>query len=122
MDLPRTLAALPRVAVGLARGAVREVSQRLNGPQQPGARPVTFTVPEAAGASYAHLVGDFNDWSTTSTPLTRQPNGDLAVTIELAPGTYRYRFLLDAQRWDNDWAADRYVPNEFGSEDSVIDV
>ena len=36
--------------------------------------------------------------------------------------SYRFRYLLDGERWDNDWAADAYVPNEFGSDDSLIKV
>ena len=32
------------------------------------------------------------------------------------------RYLLDGQRWDNDWAADAYVRNDFGGDDSVVDL
>jgi hypothetical protein len=50
--------------------------------------------------------------------------GDEFVTrIALSPGrAYRFRYLLDGERWENDWAADAYVPNEFGGDDSVIDL
>jgi hypothetical protein len=45
------------------------------------------------------------------------------VTVDLAAGrAYRFRYLLDGQRWDNDWAADAYVPNSFGGDDSVVDL
>jgi hypothetical protein len=30
--------------------------------------------------------------------------------------------LIDGQRWDNDWAADAYLPNSFGGDDSVVDL
>jgi len=30
--------------------------------------------------------------------------------------------LLDGRRWDNDWAADGYVSNGFGGDDSVVDL
>ena len=33
---------------------------------------------------------------------------------------YRFRYWLDNERWENDWAADAYLPNPFGSEDSVV--
>jgi hypothetical protein len=26
---------------------------------------------------------------------------------------------VDGERWENDWAADAYAPNAFGTEDSV---
>jgi hypothetical protein len=34
--------------------------------------------------------------------------------------TYRFRYLLDDERWENDWSADDYVANEFGGDDSVV--
>ena len=43
--------------------------------------------------------------------------------MELAAGQrWRFRYLLDGARWENDWAADDYIRNEFGGEDSVVDL
>jgi hypothetical protein len=43
------------------------------------------------------------------------------VTLELAPGkAYQFRYLLDGDRWENDWRADRYVPNPYGGDNSVV--
>ena len=45
------------------------------------------------------------------------------MTVDLEAGqAYRFRYLLDGQRWDNDWAADAYQPNDFGGDDSVVDL
>lgn len=86
-------------------------------PSQQAARDVTFRIPASAATS-AMLVGEFNGWSTDATPM--ESTGDsFEVTVPLAPGRYRYRFLLDGERWENDWQADDYVPNEFGTDDSV---
>jgi hypothetical protein len=30
--------------------------------------------------------------------------------------------LVDGERWENDWEADEYVPNEFSGEDSSVTV
>jgi hypothetical protein len=47
--------------------------------------------------------------------------GSFSVTISLKPGNeYRFRYLVDSERWENDWEADKYLPNEFGTEDSVV--
>jgi 1,4-alpha-glucan branching enzyme len=81
------------------------------------ARGVTFRI-RAGDASSAALVGDFNGWSTDATPMERGDDS-FEVTIELAPGEYRYRYLLDGERWENDWNADEYSPNQFGGDDSV---
>jgi hypothetical protein len=46
-----------------------------------------------------------------------------SLTVDLDAGrAYRFRYLLDGQRWDNDWAADAYVANDFGGDDSVVDL
>ncbi len=29
---------------------------------------------------------------------------------------------LDGERWENDWSADEYVANAYGSDDSVVSV
>ncbi|MGD9701121.1 MAG: isoamylase early set domain-containing protein [Acidimicrobiia bacterium] len=79
---------------------------------------VTFMT-AALGAHAGYLVGEFNDWSTDATPMALV--GDLfQVTIPLRPGqSYRYKFLLDGERWENDLHADDYALNEVGGYDSV---
>jgi hypothetical protein len=53
--------------------------------------------------------------------MKRTPDGGFTATVSLKPGSeYRFRYLLDGERWENDHAADRYVPNDHGSEDSVV--
>ncbi len=82
---------------------------------------VTFTVPAEVGAQTVHLCGEFNGWDRTSHPLKRRRDGRFSTTITLETGrSYRFRYLLDGERWENDWQADAYVPNEYGSEDSVV--
>lgn len=81
-----------------------------------------FRLPDVADAQLAWVVGEFNDWSTSAHPMERDGDGFIA-RIPLEPGrAYRYRYLLDGDRWENDWAADAYVPNGFGGDDSVIDL
>ncbi len=81
---------------------------------------VTFRLPATVGATRVNLVGEFNDWSPTRTPMTSS-DGWFWVEVPLRPGqSYRYRYLLDGERWENDWAADAYLPNDFGTDDSVL--
>ena len=69
------------------------------------------------------LVGEFNGWDTAKNQLTRRKNGNFSATISLKPGnSYRFRYWFDGERWDNDWNADQYVPNSFGTEDSVVTI
>lgn len=84
---------------------------------------VTFSFPkEAVGSANAvHLVGDFNEWDHTATPMTKGENGEFVVTLTLEPNRdYQYRYLIDGDRWENDWNADRYEPNQYGVENSVV--
>jgi hypothetical protein len=83
--------------------------------------PVTFTLPAEVGAADVALCGDFNNWDTGPIPLIRDTDGPWQVTVPLAPGnSYRYRYLLDGERWENAWYADRYEPNPYGSDNSVV--
>lgn len=84
---------------------------------------VTFTVAEDGmdGQALA-VVGDFNNWDPTATPL--RPAGDVRVaTIKVpAGGRYAFRYLAESGRWFNDEAADGYQPNGFGGDDCVLDL
>jgi 1,4-alpha-glucan branching enzyme len=82
---------------------------------------VTFSVPPETGAQEVYLCGEFNDWDEASHPLQRRKDGSFSTTLTLETGrSYRFRYLLDGERWENDYAADAYVPNAFGSDDSVV--
>jgi len=84
---------------------------------------VTFRLPNEASlkARKVTVVGDFNNWSKEANPLEKQENGDFTTTVELEAGKeYRFRYLIDGQRWENDWHADKYVRSPFDVEDSVV--
>src|SRR4051812_8312702 len=84
---------------------------------------VTFEVDAAVRADRANLCGDFNDWDTDANEMQRRPDGGFTTELELEPGrAYRFRYLLDGERWENDWAADDYVRNEYGGDDSHVDL
>jgi hypothetical protein len=84
---------------------------------------VTFRLPKDAApdAQQVTIVGDFNGWDTTITPLTRLKNGDFSITLDLESNKdYRFKYFIDGDRWENDWKADVYAPNDFGTDDSVV--
>ncbi len=91
------------------------------GPVAGGKREVCFELAGEVSGSSVSLCGEFNDWSRTSLPLSRNQEGNFSVTVTLeADRRYRYRYLIDGVRWENDWMADDYVTNEFSGEDSVV--
>ena len=82
---------------------------------------VTFTLPESIKAETVYLVGDFNSWKETQTPMHKQKDGHFAVTVNLDTGReYQYRYLIDGNEWHNDWNADKYIPNPFSGDNSVV--
>jgi 1,4-alpha-glucan branching enzyme len=85
---------------------------------------VTFRLPSSLWAERVNVVGEFNDWDTTATPMTRsRADADWKASIELDAGRrYRFRYLVDGKEWVNDWHADDYVENLYGSDDSVVDL
>ena len=67
------------------------------------------------------VVGDFNDWDISRSRMSRLANGDFVMTMDLdSRRQYRYKYLIDGYRWENDWYADRYERNDKGSKDSVV--
>jgi len=84
---------------------------------------VTFMLPTQIKAKTAHLYGDFTEWEKAPKKMARGEDGSFTAKIKLPAGnSYRFRYLLDGGRWENDWAADAYTPNPFGTEDSVLNV
>jgi 1,4-alpha-glucan branching enzyme len=82
---------------------------------------VTFELPKDIKAESVCLVGEFNDWHLTATPMKRNKQGVFRLTLELEPGwEYQFRYLVNGETWHNDWHADAYVPNGFGGNNSVV--
>jgi 1,4-alpha-glucan branching enzyme len=83
---------------------------------------VTFTLPEAIKAETAYLVGDFNNWDEKATPMKLiKKNGQFSITLDLETGReYQFRYLVNGTEWHNDWHADKYVPNPFSGDNSVV--
>ncbi len=83
---------------------------------------VTFSLPMAVGARRAAICGEWNDWSPDRDVMDQVEEGFIR-TIHLEGGrSYRFRYLLDGIRWENDLTADGYVPNGYGSDNSVVDL
>ena len=88
-------------------------------------RPPTRICCEAPGATAVAVAGSFNDWDTESTPLQHEDEGQWSVKLDLPPGRYEYKFLVDGC-WccehgtdDAEPAGDR-VPNVFGTMNLVL--
>ena len=83
---------------------------------------VTFELPSSLWAERVNLVGDFNDWDTSKHELSQsRATGNWRISLVLPRGNeYQFRYLINGRDWHNDWHADRYVSNKYGSDNSVV--
>ena len=85
---------------------------------------VTFrlTKDEVDDAETAHLVGDFNDWDTTATPMKHLKSGDFKAVLYLGLDTeYEFRYLINEEKWVNEDEADKLVDTPYPNvQNSVI--
>lgn len=81
---------------------------------------VTFMLAEDI-AHQVNLAGEFNNWDIESIPMKKSKNGEFSASIELEKGReYQFKYLIDGKEWLNDMDADKFVQNEFLSENSVV--
>ena len=80
---------------------------------------VAFELVPSAAAQVA-LVCEANGWEPIEMKRNRQ--GTFRTKLRLPKQRrIRFRYLIDEATWVNDEAADAYWPNEFGSENGVLD-
>lgn len=83
---------------------------------------VTFEVPnEQVGKGRdVRVLGTFNGWSwDKGLPMSSGKNSYKA-DINLAPGEYQFRYLVDNQEWKNDWDAPGYTASGYASDNCVL--
>ena len=81
---------------------------------------VIFYTHKSKSAQSSFLVGDFNNWDETKHQMEKLRDGRFKVVLELEPNqTYQFRYMIDGE-WHNDWEADKYAPNPFSGDNSVL--
>ncbi len=82
---------------------------------------VTFSMPALDGVTQLYVVGDFNEWNETATPMEKAADGSWSVALTLDSNQeYQYRYLDNNSAWHNDRAADSYARNVHGTDNSVL--
>jgi hypothetical protein len=116
------------VVLGLDLGTPRVVAEARSGREvevMPPIRPsvsdgVKFVLvaPQAARVS---LVGDFNRWDPTATPMERTPTGGTwSVVVPLRAGRHEYAFVVDGKQWLPDPSAPLAPVDGLGAPNSVV--
>ena len=113
------------MAAGLAAAIVglwRMSATPSPAPAESGPRRFQFVLVEP-GAANVSLVGDFNDWDATRTPMRRTSGDGLwTAIVALEPGRYRYAYLIDGRRWLADPTAPAVGDDDYGTPGSVLTV
>ena len=87
---------------------------------------VTFYYTDAR-ANSVYLVGDFNNWGDNKGGVVSDPKyamtrmgaeGDWQIEVNLSPGRYSYKFVIDGNRW----VSDPGVTDKDGDGNSVLEV
>ncbi len=73
-------------------------------------------------AQQVYLVGDFNEWSTTATPMEANADSMWRVELELPSGTYRFGYFAINAAWFSDEATTGATSMRGDSESSTLTV
>ncbi len=85
-----------------------------------GRRSVTFVCEDAPGRQI-FVAGSFNGWEPRNRLTDRDGSGKYSCRILLEPGEYQYKFVVDGE-WRLDAANPNFVPNDFGTLNSLLTV
>lgn len=81
---------------------------------------VTFMLPNSIWADTIYLVGDFNDWNSSSHPFYVTREGTWTFTLDLEVSrSYQFCYRRDGE-WTNDGHADAFIHNLDGRDTFVV--
>ncbi len=80
---------------------------------------VTFEYP-GEDLSSVSLVADFTQWQPVNMRYVKKDKVFRAKVRLPKNETFLFRYLLDGSHWENDHKADEYLPNPYGSDNSVV--
>ena len=82
------------------------------------AEPVTFTL-DAPQAREVFLAGEMTDWDAHKRPMARGADGVWRLQLDLAPGQWLYKFVVDG-RWVHDPATPDHDADGQGGQHSFV--
>lgn len=80
---------------------------------------IRFTL-SAPGAKQVALVGSFNSWVKTATPMQIQTGEVWSVVVPLTEGEYTFMYLIDGAQWITPPQAEDFVTDGFGQTNGVV--
>lgn len=112
----------PQAATSAAAAPMAKAIPAANG----GAVSGTHVTPDGVVFAYSgaatsvNVAGEFNSWSTSADPLTKQGDGTWSLKKKLTPGRYLYKLVLDSGTWKEDPSAKETADDGYGGKNSVV--
>lgn len=78
-----------------------------------------FYAPEA---QVVYLAGTFNNWAPTSLAMKKDENGVWSVKVQLIPGNYQYKFVVNGTQWKEDPTNPAKVDDGYGGSNSAFKI
>jgi diguanylate cyclase (GGDEF)-like protein len=66
------------------------------------------------------VVGTFNGWDKLADSLTRHEDGRWHARVQMVPGTYEYKYVVNGERWIKDPTCAEAVSDGYGGENSIL--
>uniref|UniRef100_A0A7C4RWZ4 Glycoside hydrolase family 13 n=1 Tax=Fervidobacterium thailandense TaxID=1008305 RepID=A0A7C4RWZ4_9BACT len=80
---------------------------------------VIFTFKTDVKADVVYLAGTFNNWNPTAWPM-KFADGVWRYEVELKPGRYEYKYVMDGKSWKEDPEAPGFVDDGFGGKNGAF--
>ena len=82
---------------------------------------IQFELRLPSGAAKVAVVGDFNGWDTTATPMQKsRSNGEWSAKITLLPGRHVYAYIVNGEKWVVDPLAPQVSDADYGPANAVV--
>lgn len=85
--------------------------------------PVTFQYVPPSPQQHVYLAGEFNSWAASGLEMQKDDKGVYRATVDLAPGRYQYKFVLDGNQWREDpFAPGGFTDDGFGGKNGIVEI
>lgn len=81
---------------------------------------VSFAL-DMPNAGEVSVAGAFNNWDANTDPMVLGDDGLWRATLEIRPGTYEYKFVVDGT-WIEDPLNPEFVEDPYGGKNSILTV
>ena len=103
------------------QSAVHELATRFNNEDSVDLVNVPV-VYNGVGAREIRIAGDFNDWTADDEHImVKDEDGNWKTTLQLSPGRYQYKLLIDG-KWSEDDCNPLRIESPFGGYNSLLEV